>query len=224
MTTDSNVYSGDDEGFESSAEKVSYLFYLYNYDVGKVMITGNQSDPTELKTDNDEEESDSSRMTVWNHHHNVSVPDSVQESEKQELLANSAYFRVEVSLLCGRELIAMDRGGTSDPYVLIKQDGDALYRSNEKKKTVNPVWNDQANVCVENPFTPLVYEVTLALIQLLLHLSRQVYDRDVVGSDDFMGSAEFDLTSLEFNKSQEVSLNLEDAGDEDLIRLLGGTN
>ena len=53
----------------------------------------------------------------------------------------------------------MDRGGTSDPYVLIKQDGDGLYRSNEKKKTVNPVWNDQANVCVENPYTPLVYEV-----------------------------------------------------------------
>ena len=39
-----------------------------------------------------------------------------------------------------------------------------------------------------------------------------------------MGSAEFDLTSLEFNKSQEVCLNLEDAGDEDLIRLAGGTS
>ena len=77
---------------------------------------------------------------------------------------------------------------------------------------------------MENPFTPLVYEVTLVLFQLLHHLSRQVYDRDVVGSDDFMGSAEFDLTSLEFNKSQEVCLNLEDAGDEDLIRLAGGTS
>ena len=48
----------------------------------------------------------------------------------------------------------------------------------------------------------------------------QVYDRDVVGSDDFMGSAEFDLTSLEFHKSQEVTLHLGDAGDEDLIRSL----
>ena len=64
MTTDSNLYSGDDEGFESSAEKVDYKFYLGDHDDGKVMITGNQSDPTELKTDNDEEESDSSRMTV----------------------------------------------------------------------------------------------------------------------------------------------------------------
>ena len=117
----------------------------------------------------------------------------------------------------------MDRGGTSDPYVLIKQDGDALYRSNEKKKTVNPVWNDQANVCVENPYTPLVYEVNKCYTSSLWTLDTsllQVYDRDVVGSDDFMGSAEFDLTSLEFHKSQEVTLHLGDAGDEDLIRSL----
>ena len=45
-----------------------------------------------------------------------------------------------------------------------------------------------------------------------------MYDRDVVGSDDFMGRAEFDLTSLELDKSQEVTLILEDGGDEDLIR------
>ena len=51
-------------------------------------------------------------------------------------------------------------------------------------------------------------------------IALQVYDRDVVGSDDFMGSAEFDLTSMEFNKSQEVTLYLEDAGDEDLIRFV----
>ena len=38
--------------------------------------------------------------------------------------------------------------------------------------------------------------------------------------DKFMGSAEIDLTSLEFNKSQEVTLDLQDAGDEDLIRFV----
>ena len=78
-------------------------------------------------------------------------------------LRKHPFFKLHVEVRNGKGLIAMDRGGTSDPYVLIKQDGDALYRSNEKKKTVNPVWNDQANVCVENPFTPLVYEVTLVL-------------------------------------------------------------
>ena len=45
-----------------------------------------------------------------------------------------------------------------------------------------------------------------------------MYDRDVVGSDDFMGRAVFDLTSLELDTSMEVSLHLDHGGDEDLIR------
>ena len=108
----------------------------------------------------------------------------------------------------------------SDPYVLISQAGEALYRCHEKKKTVNPVWNDQTNLCIEDVFTPIVYEV----VKHLLHVCSQccagiqVYDRDVVGSDDFMGRAVFDLTSLELDTSMEVSLHLDHGGDEDLIR------
>ena len=40
----------------------------------------------------------------------------------------------------------------------------------------------------------------------------------MVGSDDFMGQAEFDLSSCEISKSQEVTIHLEDGEDEDLIR------
>ena len=61
----------------------------------------------------------------------------------------------------------MDRGGTSDPYVMIKQDNETLHKCQEKKKTVNPVWNDQTNVCIENVFSPLVYEVTWFFIYSL---------------------------------------------------------
>ena len=64
-----------------------------------------------------------------------------------------------MSILCGRELIAMDRGGTSDPYVRIMQGEELLHKTVEKKKTVNPVWNDQANVYIDNPFTPLTFQV-----------------------------------------------------------------
>ena len=53
----------------------------------------------------------------------------------------------------------MDRGGTSDPYVRIMQGEEQLHKTVEKKKTVNPVWNDQANVYIENPFTPLTFQV-----------------------------------------------------------------
>ena len=70
------------------------------------------------------------------------------------------------------------RGGTSDPYVKVVQvreftfllwsphagvlqGEDELYRTQEKKKTVDPVWNDQFNLYIENPLPPLVFQVNL---------------------------------------------------------------
>ena len=41
--------------------------------------------------------------------------------ERREQLSKFPYFRIEMSILNGRELIAMDRGGTSDPYVKVVQ-------------------------------------------------------------------------------------------------------
>ena len=78
---------------------------------------------------------------------------------------------MEVSILCGRELIAMDRGGTSDPYVMIMQGEEQLQKTPEKKKTVNPVWNDQSNVFIENPFTPLTFQVRISVINFSEKLS-----------------------------------------------------
>ena len=42
-------------------------------------------------------------------------------AERKERLSKFPYFRIEMSILNGRELIAMDRGGTSDPYVKVVQ-------------------------------------------------------------------------------------------------------
>ena len=65
----------------------------------------------------------------------------------------------------------MDRGGTSDPYVMIMQGEEQLHKTPEKKKTVNPVWNDQSNVFIENPFTPLTFQVRISVINLSEKLS-----------------------------------------------------
>ena len=46
----------------------------------------------------------------------------------------------------------------------------------------------------------------------------QVYDKDRASSDDFMGFADLDLTAFEVNESQEVTLHIEDGGDEKLLR------
>ena len=58
----------------------------------------------------------------------------------------------------------------------------------------------------------------MTVINIIVYFIFQVFDRDVVDSDDFMGQGDFDLTSCELHKSQEVTLHLGDAGDEDLIR------
>ena len=46
----------------------------------------------------------------------------------------------------------------------------------------------------------------------------QVFDKDLVSGDDFMGFADFDLAACEIHKYQEVTLHIEDGGDENLIR------
>lgn len=74
------------------------------------------------------------------------------------------------------------------------QEEETLYKTAEKKKTVNPVWNETFDVYIENPFVPV-----------MLH----VYDKDMVGSDDFMGQGQIDLSSWDLNKSVSWSKNYE---------------
>ena len=47
---------------------------------------------------------------------------------------------------------------------MILQGEEQLHKTPEKKKTVNPVWNDQSNVYIENPFTPLTFQVRISVI------------------------------------------------------------
>ena len=41
----------------------------------------------------------------------------------------------------------------------IQKGDEELHRTPEKKKTVNPVWNDQFNLYIESPFTPITFQV-----------------------------------------------------------------
>ena len=47
--------------------------------------------------------------------------EEMRAAERKEQLGKFPYFRIEMSILNGRDLIAMDRGGTSDPYVKVVQ-------------------------------------------------------------------------------------------------------
>ena len=46
-------------------------------------------------------------------------------------------------LLSASNLMAADRSGTSDPYVIFVINGVKVYQSEVIKKTLNPVWKNQ---------------------------------------------------------------------------------
>lgn len=47
-----------------------------------------------------------------------------------------------VTLVRAKNLIAADRGGASDPYVVFKLNGKEVHKSEVVKKTVNPEYNE----------------------------------------------------------------------------------
>lgn len=104
------------------------------------------------------------------------------------ILANNneyPYYQLEVHLNAGRDLMAMDAGGTSDPYVKFRIGGKQIYRSRTISKTLNPVWNEHFMTLIDDIHQPLVL---------------RAYDHDFALSDDFLGTAAIDLTSLKFNE------------------------
>ncbi|NXM05571.1 MCTP1 protein, partial [Tyrannus savana] len=84
---------------------------------------------------------------------------------------------------------------TSDPYVKFKLGGKEVFRSKTVHKNLNPVWEEKANILIDNPREPLYIKV---------------FDYDFGLQDDFIGSAFLDLTSLELNRQTDVTLSLKD--------------
>ena len=77
------------------------------------------------------------------------------------MLRKYPFFRLTVVVGSGRDLIAMDRGGTSDPYLKCVQGQDKLFQIKEVKKTVNPMWGETVVAHVSNPFKPITFQVNI---------------------------------------------------------------
>ncbi|QRV76177.1 C2 domain-containing protein [Ceratobasidium sp. AG-Ba] len=66
--------------------------------------------------------------------------------DPRESINNMGVLRVE--LLDGRDLAAADRSGKSDPFVVFSLNGSKAYKSQTKKKTLAPEWNETFEVSV----------------------------------------------------------------------------
>ena len=101
------------------------------------------------------------------------------------MLRKYPFFKIQAHLINGRDLLAMDRGGVSDPYVKCIHGQTKLFQSKPVAKTVYPLWDETFVMHIDNPFKPLTF---------------QVFDKDMVGADDFMGEATLELTELNLTK------------------------
>ncbi|KAG9088467.1 hypothetical protein FS749_002138 [Ceratobasidium sp. UAMH 11750] len=68
--------------------------------------------------------------------------------DPRESINNMGTLRVE--LLDGKELAAADRSGKSDPFVVFSLNGSKVFKSEAKKKTLVPEWNQSFEVTVSS--------------------------------------------------------------------------
>ncbi|KAL6070885.1 Synaptotagmin-7 [Balamuthia mandrillaris] len=87
-----------------------------------------------------------------------------------------------VVVVAGRDLSIRDASGSSDPYVVLTVNGQHKQKTQVKKQTLNPSWNETFSFRLQNT----------AASQLLI----QVMDWDRFSSDDFMGQVEIPLTEV----------------------------
>ncbi|XP_042872234.1 multiple C2 and transmembrane domain-containing protein-like isoform X5 [Penaeus japonicus] len=134
---------------------------------------------------------------------------------RHRALRQYSFFQLHVHLKRGEDLVARDacgkllpqyssyqsgdsaRAGTSDPYVKFKVSGKLVYKSKTVYKDLNPTWDESFTIGIEDPFEPV---------------SVKVFDYDWGLQDDFMGLAHIDLTTLELDKTQEITLTLQEPG------------
>lgn len=114
---------------------------------------------------------------------------------REAALRQHSFFQLRIYLRRGQGLAAMDKNGTSDPYVKFKCGGRLMYKSRTVYRDLNPTWDESFTFPIEDPFVP---------IQI------KVFDYDWGLQDDFMGSATIDLTTFDLSRPTDLVLALQD--------------
>ncbi|KAJ8611843.1 hypothetical protein CTAYLR_005776 [Chrysophaeum taylorii] len=94
---------------------------------------------------------------------------------------------VKIMIHGARELLVMDKnlvskGGSSDPFVVLKLDGEKC-KTTVKKKRTNPVWNEAFELAAFDDDDEAVVDLV-------------VWDYDAFSSPDFMGAVQIPVKSL----------------------------
>uniref|UniRef100_A0AAY5F284 C2 domain-containing protein n=1 Tax=Electrophorus electricus TaxID=8005 RepID=A0AAY5F284_ELEEL len=108
-------------------------------------------------------------------------------------------YKLDIVLRRGHNLAVRDRTGTSDPYVKFKICRKEVFRSKTVHKSLNPVWDEQICLMVDNLHEPLYIKVmdSVTLMSLCfcarpLHVRVQL--RDSQYPDQDLGTLELAVT------------------------------
>ncbi|KAI0344135.1 tricalbin [Trametopsis cervina] len=125
--------------------------------------------------------------------------------EPRESINNQGLLQVE--LLSGRDIVAADRGGKSDPFVAFQLNGQKVYKSQTKKKTLNPDWHESFMVQVPS--------------RVGADFTLEVFDWNQIEQAKSLGSAKIDLTDIEpfVGIERDIPLSHAKHGDKGSISL-----
>ncbi|KAH3671943.1 hypothetical protein OGAPHI_000129 [Ogataea philodendri] len=105
---------------------------------------------------------------------------------------------LSLTIVKALDLKAADKNGKSDPFVVITVNGIQVYKTDKVKKNLNPVFNEQVTIPVKSRSRTEVKAV--------------LYDYDVAGKNDPLGSAVLDLTQLKPNEKVPFEVRLDTQG------------
>lgn len=125
--------------------------------------------------------------------------------DPRESINNQGVLRVD--LLDGHDIMAADRGGKSDPFAVFAFNGQRVFKSQTKKKTLNPEWNE--NFVVQVPS------------RVGADFNVELFDWNQIEQAKSLGSSQINLEDLEPFHAVERQLSLTSAkhGDKGYIRV-----
>ncbi|KAJ7225891.1 C2 domain-containing protein [Mycena pura] len=112
--------------------------------------------------------------------------------EPRESINNQGVLRVD--LLDGADIRGADRSGKSDPFAIFSLSGQKVFKSQTKKKTLSPVWNENFTVTIPS--------------RVAADFSVEVFDWNQIGTAETLGVAQIPLADIEPFESVERTLDL----------------
>lgn len=105
---------------------------------------------------------------------------------------------MKMEILRGENLPAIDLNGKSDPMAVVKLDGVEIFKTDKKRKTLDPQWNETT----EFPMLSRSRQVLLV----------QVYDWDLTHDPELLGTANIDFSTMEPHDSTQFVADLNTQG------------